>query len=336
MRARIKAASVHIRFVLLVLLACVLGHSAIALAQKPASELPFVLKQVGPGIFAAIDGPKGQSGSNSGFVIGDDSVLVIDSFYNPDAAAALVGEIRKRTDKPIRYLVNTHYHIDHVAGDGVLRDAGATIFAHRNERAWVRTENGHLFGKRLTPALEAKIAGLALPDVTITEPTTIWLGSRRVEIRPVSGHTGGDLVVSVPDANVVFCGDILWRHVSPNIIDGNVADWIDTVHAMQQAKDAAKTTFVPGHGDVAKVQDLAEFETYLTDLRRLVMKERAAGLSGEELVAAALPVFTQMHGDWRAFDHFAPLQLGFMDQELAGTKRVPQPVQPSAYASNAS
>jgi len=295
---------------------------ASAAPDVPAT-LPFVIKQVGPDVYAAIDGPEHKSGSNAGFVIGDDAVLVIDSFYNPDAARALVGEIRKLTPKPIRYLVNTHYHIDHTAGDTVLRDAGAIIIAHRNERAWVRTQNGHIFGNRLTPALEEKIAALALPDVTTRNRMTVWLGSRRVVIRPALGHTGGDLMVSVPDAHVLFCGDILWNHVSPNVIDGTVSDWTATLDSIGAAGDAAQTTFVPGHGDVAGAKDVAALAGYFRDLSALVMKERAAGLSGDALVKDALPKFSAEHADWTAFAYFAPLQLNYMDEELAGTKRLP-------------
>src|SRR6478609_6114861 len=99
-----------------------------AAAQAPsAGPLPFVLKQVGPGVYAAIDGPEHKSGSNAGFVIGDDGVLVVDAFFTQDAARALVAEIKRLTPKPIRYVVNTHYHADHTGGDQVLREAGAII-----------------------------------------------------------------------------------------------------------------------------------------------------------------------------------------------------------------
>lgn len=311
---------------LMLIPAVLLSLGSSATASAPDTALPFVLRQVGPGVYAAIDSPSGKSGSNAGFVIGDDGVLVIDSFFNPDAARALVSEIRKLTPKPIRYVVNTHYHVDHVGGDNVLRDAGAIIIAHRNERAWVRTDNLHLFGDRLTPERKAMVETLALPDVTTTRGLTIWLGSREILIRPALGHTGGDLMVSVPDAKVLFCGDILWRHVSPNIIDGNVAEWIKTTEGLTNAEDAAETAFVPGHGNVAAVKDVTEFAAYLRDLRALVQAERASGITGDALIKAALPKFSKQHGDWGAFSYFAPLELGFMDQELAGTKRVPAPV----------
>ena len=98
-------------------IAAFVALGGVASAQdKAPSALPFVLKELGPGVYAAIDGPEHRSGANAGFVIGDDGVLVVDSFFNPDAARALVGEIRRLTPKPIRYVVNTHYHADHTGG----------------------------------------------------------------------------------------------------------------------------------------------------------------------------------------------------------------------------
>src|SRR4051794_31706671 len=169
--------------------AVVLALGGAARAQAPApTPLPFVLKQVGPGVYAAIDGPEHKSGSNAGFVIGDDGVLVVDAFFNADAARTLVGEIHRLTRKPIRYLVNTHYHVDHTGGDPVLRDAGAIVIAHRNVRGWVRTENIHLLGDRITPELKARIEALPLPDVTTGKDLTVWLGSRKIVLRTVLGH----------------------------------------------------------------------------------------------------------------------------------------------------
>ncbi len=154
---------------------------------------------------------------------------------------------------------------------------------------------------------------------------TIWLGTRRVEVRTVLGHTGGDLAIAVPDAKVLFCGDILWRRVSPNIIDGTVSQWIATAAAFQQLPDASTTTFVPGHGDLATVADVADFKAYLADLSSLTANERRAGLQGEALVAAVLPLLKARDGDWEGFDRVAPREIRFMDAELAGTKRVPVP-----------
>ena len=296
-------------------------------AQAESAPLPFVLKQVGPGVYAAIDGPEHKAGSNAGFVIGDDGVLVVDAFFNTDAAKALVGEIHRLTPKPIRYLVNTHYHLDHTGGDQVLRHAGAIIIAHRNERGWVRTYNVNLFGDRITPELRARIAAVPLPDLTTDKELTVWLGSRKVVVRTVLGHTGGDLTISVPDAKVLFTGDMLWRKIPPNLIDGSVEEWLATDADFAAMPDAAQITYVPGHGDVAKVKDVEDFRSYLLDLRRLVAEGRNAGLKDEALAAEVTPKLKALHPDWTISDRAAAAEVRYMDQELAGTKRrpVPQP-----------
>jgi cyclase len=308
--------------------AVVLALGGAARAQAPApTPLPFVLKQVGPGVYAAIDGPEHKSGSNAGFVIGDDGVLVVDAFFNADAARTLVGEIHRLTRKPIRYLVNTHYHVDHTGGDPVLRDAGAIVIAHRNVRGWVRTENIHLLGDRITPELKARIEALPLPDVTTGKDLTVWLGSRKIVVRTVLGHTGGDLTVYVPDAQVLFTGDLLWRKVAPNLIDGSVKEWSATDADFAAMPRAAQISYVPGHGDVASVADVQDFRAYLLDLERLVDEARAAGLKGDALAQAVTPKLKSLHSDWSISDRAAAAEIRYMDQELAGTKRrpVPQP-----------
>jgi glyoxylase-like metal-dependent hydrolase (beta-lactamase superfamily II) len=297
-----------------------------ASAQAPAPPaLPFVLKELGPGVYAAIDGPERKSGANAGFVIGDDGVLVIDSFFNPDAARALVAEIHRLTPKPIRYVVNTHYHADHTGGDQVLRDAGAVIIAHRNLRGWVRTNNLNLFGDRITPELKARVEALPLPDVVTDKDLTVWLGARKVVVRTVFGHTGGDLVVSVPDAKVLFCGDMLWRKVPPNLIDGSVKEWTATDAEFTRIPDAAQTRFVPGHGDVAEVKDVEDFRAYLLDVRRLTAKGRKAGLKDDALAQAVAPKLKALHPDWTISDRAAAFEVRYMAQELAGTKKRPVP-----------
>jgi glyoxylase-like metal-dependent hydrolase (beta-lactamase superfamily II) len=309
-----------LRALLALILLAVAGSAA---AEAPA--LPFVLKQVGPGVYAAIDGPEHKAGSNAGFVVGDDSVLVIDSFLYPDATRALVAEIHRLTPKPIRYVVNTHYHADHTGGDQVFRDAGATIIAHRNVRAWVRTENIHLFGDRITPELKARIEALPLPDVTTTTGLTIWLGSRKVVVKTVLGHTGGDLTVFVPDAKVLFTGDLLWRKIPPNLIDGSVKEWATTDADFAAMQDAAHMVFVPGHGDVADLKDVRDFRRYLLDLRRLVTEGRKAELKGDALAAAVEPKLKALHPDWTISDRALAAEVRYMNDELAGTKRRPVP-----------
>lgn len=302
------------------------GGAAAAQAPTPAG-LPFVLKQLGPGVYAAIDGPEHRSGSNAGFVIGDDGVLVVDSFFDPAATRALVAEIHRLTPKPIRYVVNTHYHADHTGGDQVLRDAGAVIIAHRNVRGWVRTNNIALFGDRITPELKARVEALPLPDVVTDTDLTVWLGARKVVIQAVLGHTGGDLTIAVPDAHVLFCGDMLWRKVPPNLIDGSVKEWTATDAGFARMPDAAQTRYVPGHGDVADLADVQDFRAYLLDLKRLTAQARKGGLKDDALAKVVTPKLKALHPDWTISDRAAAFEVRYMDQELAGTKKrpVPQP-----------
>lgn len=316
--------SVHM--ILRSLTALALLFAAGAASAQPAA-LPFTLEQVGPGVYAAIDGPEHKAGSNAGFVIGDDGVLVVDAFFTTDAAKALVGEIHRLTPKPIRYVVNTHYHADHTGGDQALRDAGAIIVAHDNVRGWVRTNNINLFGDRITPELKSRIEALPLPDLTTDKDLYIWLGSRKVVIRTVLGHTGGDLTVSVPDAKVLFTGDMLWRKIAPNLIDGSVAEWSATDADFLAMPDSAQTTFVPGHGDVANRADVEGFRNYLLDLKALVTQARKAGLTGDALTQSVAPKLKANHPDWTISDRAAAAEIRYMDEELAGTKKrpIPQP-----------
>ena len=290
----------------------------LAAAQPSPAAQPIALKLIGPGVYAAI-----SANSNAGFVIGENGVLVVDAFFEAETAKALLREIRNITPKPIRYLVNTHYHIDHVAGDQVFKDAGAIIVAHRNVAAWMRAENLRFVGEDADPALRARIAELPLPDMGIETEITLPLGTRRVDIRPVEGHTGGDLVVSVADAKVLYCGDMLWN-VPPNIVDGTVSKWIVTLKSIEQLPDAASMIFVPGHGDVATVSGVATIRTYLTDLQSFTAAGLKAGLKGDALAADVIPKLQAAHHELPTPQRPLAREVTSMEQELMGTKRIPQ------------
>jgi uncharacterized protein (TIGR02246 family) len=299
---------------------CAFLGLAVPVTAQEAS--PFTLDQVAPGVYAAID-VDARAGANAGFVIGDDGVAIIDSFQFPEAAERLLIEIRKLTALPVRYVINTHHHIDHVAGNGVLKDAGALTVAHRNVLEWLRTENLKFYAPGQLDE-RALVEGLPLPDVLVDDQLTIRLGARRLELRALPGHSGGDLVVAVPDAQVLFAGDLFWRQVAPSLIDATVSTWIETLEGLRARPDWAALTWVPGQGDVAASTDVADFEQYLRDLSAIVGTGVNSGATGDDLVALALPKLRARYGGWQFFDDLAPQQIPHMAAELAGTKRLPR------------
>jgi len=294
-----------------------------------AQDSPFTLERLAPGVYAAID-VDARAGANAGFVIGDEGVAIIDSFQYPEAAERLLIEIRKLTALPVRYVINTHHHIDHVAGNGVLKDAGALTVAHRNVMEWLRTENLKFYEPEQSEE-RALVERLPLPDVLVDDQLTIRLGARRLELCALPGHSGGDLVVAVPDAQVLFAGDLFWRQVAPSLIDATVSTWIETLEGLRARPDAAALTWVPGQGGIAISADVADFEQYLRYLSATVGTAVGSGATGDDLVALALPSLRARYGGWQFFDDLAPQQIPLMAAELAGTKRLPDAA-PNAVA----
>jgi cyclase len=295
----------------------------IASAAMAADTANFTLKQVGKGVYAALAVPGGKAGSNSGFVIGNSGVLVVDTFIAPEPAQELLAEIRKLTPLPVRYVVNTHYHLDHTGGNRVFAGAGATILAQKNVRAWERTENLKFFGPTPTPEQKARVEALALPDIGYTGSIDVDLGDRLVQVRSLPGHTGGDSVVSVPDANVVFTGDLFWQAHLPNLIDASTKPWIDSLQ--QLAADHPSATFISGHGGVGTVGDVRDFRDYLIFLRQQIAAAQAEGKSGQALEDAVLPQLQAKYGTWGFFSNFVKRNIAQTAAELQGTKRIPVP-----------
>ena len=304
----------------LVILVSVTG---VTRAQAPAGEW-FTLNKIAPGVWAAIDNPKAKQRSyaNAGFVIGDDGVVVIDTLLGDESARHLLQEIRKLTNLPVKFVVNTHYHGDHVGGNKVFADLGARVLAHRNVRGWIHAENLRLLGDKPKPELKTFVEQLVAPTVSYTDAVDLYLGPLVVQVRSFPGHTGGDSVVIVPDAKAVFGGDLMWRNIVPNTIDGSTKPWIQTLDTLASAY--AGHTFVPGHGDVSTAKDVIAFRDYLATLQKLVADARAGGKSGAAITQAVLPTLTAQYGQWEGFTYLAPLNIAQAEAELNGTKRVPQ------------
>jgi len=283
----------------------------------------FTLHDLGSGVWAAVAVPGSGAGSNAGFIIGEDGVVVVDTFQSAAAAAQLLSAIRERTTLPVRFVVNTHYHLDHVAGNGVFHDAGARIVAQRNVRAWERTENLKCFGANPPADKKGWVESLVRPDLVYDDSVDLFLGSRRILVRFMRGHTGGDSVVAVPDAGVVFTGDLFWNQTLPNTIDADTAAWATTDERL--ASEYAQASFVPGHGEVGKSQDVTAFRLYLVSLRQDVTAAQKRNLKADALIEEVKTNLAPRYERWAFYTHFIDPNIRQMDEELAGTKRRPVP-----------
>jgi cyclase len=281
---------------------------------ETAPPPPFALKEAAPGVFAAITNPRDEPTlGNAGFVIGSEGVLVVDTFTTPEAAERLLAEIRAKTTQPVRFVVNTHFHRDHLGGNAVFTRAGALVLAHENVRAWARRE----WQTDLTPEQRSRYASLTLPDVTYRDRTSVWLGNRKVEILHRPGHTGSDSVVIVPDPPVVFGGDLVLK----NCTDA----WVATLDEL--LRDYRSAVFVPGHGDVARPLDVRFFRDYVNGLRLAVARAKREGKTGAALVEAVHPQLASRYSGWTWFEHVDG-SIADVEAELNGTKAYPPALHP--------
>lgn len=290
-------------------------------ASLSAQTADFTVKKIGEGVYAAVSPDRSKAGSNAGFIVGSNGVAVVDTFVGVEPAKELLAEIRKVTNLPVRYVINTHYHLDHTGGNAVFAEAGATILAHRNVYGWLRTENLKFFGATPKPEDKARVEALALPDMVYSDAVDIHLGTRLIQVRYMLGHTGGDSVVFVPDANVIFGGDLIWQHHLPNLIDASTQPWIQTLDKL--LAEHASATFVSGHGDLATASDVRDFRDYLTTLRADVAKEQSSGKSGQELIDAVNAELKEKYGQWGFFNNFVNRNIQQTADELAGKKKIP-------------
>jgi cyclase len=300
----------------------VLAHAMLlASPATPSAPAPkhFRLEPLGGGAYAcvAVAGDRDSVG-NAGFVVGSAGVLVVDAFATEAAAEELLRAIRTITPAPVRWVVNTHYHLDHVGGDAVFVRAGAVVLGHENLRAWVRTENLK-WRAEIKPEEKAMLGSLPLPDFTYRDGLTVWPGDEKVRILALPGHTGGDSIVLASGGRVVFTGDLFWNATVPNTIDADTKAWVRTLDGF--LLEHGQSTFVPGHGDVGHALNVRYFRDYVAGLRQTVERAMERGQSGKELLDAVLPLHRARFGAWTWFDQFAAKNIEWAEQEMRGAKR---------------
>ncbi len=224
------------------------------------------------------------SGGNIGLSIGEDGAFMIDDQFAP-LTDKILAAVRTLTDQPVRFLVNTHWHGDHVGGNENLGKAGAIIVAHENVRESMSAEHFMEAFNRSVPASPEA----ALPVVTFTDAMTFhWNGDDVHVFHVEPAHTDGDSIIHFRHANVLHMGDTFFNGMYPYIdvssggsIDGVIAA-ADT--ALKLCND--QTRIIPGHGDLADVDDLRAYRDVLQAVRDRVRSLVDAGKTRDEVIAA--------------------------------------------------
>ena len=208
--------------------------------------------------------PANSFGANAGIVIGDKGVLVVDSLVSGKEAKRLLADIRKITDKPIRYVVDTHNHFDHTFGNSEFATLGAVIVAHDNCSENMRVsskqvlDNAESYGLNADEAKEIKIA---YPNVSTANGMHIGLGGISVDLIYVApSHTDDSIMIFIPEEKVVFAGDVLFTDYYPFMGTGTIEGWVKTLEKLNEM-DADR--IIPGHGPLSTKKDVAAMKEFI-------------------------------------------------------------------------
>ena len=215
-------------------------------SQGDMTEKTITFQEVGKDLWAFT----AEGDPNSGVIIGDDSVMIVEAQATPRLANKVIEKVREVTDKPITHVALTHYHAVRVLGASafgaqqiIMSDRARGMVAERGQEDW---DSEFQRFPRLFEGHES-IPGLTWPTTTFTDKMTVFLGNRRIDLMHLGrAHTAGDIVIHVPDENVMFTGDIVEYHSACYCGDGHFADWGTTLDAIK-AYDV--DAIAPGRGD---------------------------------------------------------------------------------------
>ena len=281
---------------------------AMAAAAQTGGVTPLVTTEVAPGVYVRagliedIAQENGGRIANLGFIIGDDAVAVIDTGGSRAEGEALLAAIRLQTDKPVRFVINTHMHPDHVLGNAALEAAAPTFVGHYKLPAAMQS-HGEFYLKSFRRLIgEAAMQGtrIVMPTLLVRDVTTIDLGGRVLDLRawPVA-HTDNDLTVVDRKTGTLFAGDLLFMRHLP-VLDGSIKGWIAV---MQELPDVRAERVVPGHGPASAPwpESLVPQQAYFTRLAKDLRQLLAAGADVAEASAKA---GQGARDNWSLFDRF--------------------------------
>ncbi|NNM74091.1 MBL fold metallo-hydrolase [Enterovirga aerilata] len=261
---------------------------------------------------------------NSGVIVGDDGCIVFDAQATPAMARGVVERVRSVTDKPIRYVVLSHYHAVRVLGasaygaQGIVASAETyRLIAERGQEDW-DSEYGRF--PRLFRDAES-IPGLTWPSLSFSGRMSIYLGKREVQLMQLgAGHTSGDIVAWVPDAGVMFTGDLVEYHSACYCGDAKLRQWPRTLDAI---RDFNPTAVVPGRGDAllghrTVAEAIALTRDFVTTLYGVAEMSVARGRSLKETFAAAREVMDPKFSSYAIYEHCQPFNVARAYDEASG------------------
>jgi len=224
------------------------------------------------------------SGGNIGVTVGDDGVVLIDDEFAP-LTEKIKAAIAKLSPKPIRFLLNTHWHGDHTGGNENIGKMGVVIVAQDNVRNRMSVDQFNAFFNRKTPASPA----IALPIVTFASSVTLHQNGDDLHFFHVdSAHTDGDAVVHFVKSNVIHTGDVFFSQAYPFIdlsSGGSIDGYINGVKQILVLADD-QTKIIPGHGELSDKKGLQNFYDMLKNVRETVAAQIKAGKSLDQINAS--------------------------------------------------
>ena len=286
------------------MLPCCLGHTALAAAD--GREL--TLREIADGVFTFQGMNELMTAANQGaicnlgVVVGTDAVAAIDSGGSIVEAQAFIAAIRKITDKPIRYLINTHMHPDHIFGNAAFREIGATVAGHHNLPRALEARGAFYLQSYRDQLGAALMEGIEIvqPTLLVKDRLEVDLGGRLLELRTwKAAHTDNDLTIRDIATRTLFAGDLVFTGHLPTV-DGSLLGWLRQMDALA-AIDAARA--VPGHGSApAHWPDALDAERRYFDV--LAGDLRKAIADGVPLDQAVRTAALSERGNWVLFDDY--------------------------------
>ena len=258
----------------------------------------FKTVEVWKNLFTVVNGDGVDS--NTTFLVTRDGVVVVDTRVTPNEAEKVLAEIRKQTNLPIVYTINTHYHGDHTFGNQIFENSGA-IIAHENARRSLLGDSGkdylNSFKSRNIHGLDKTI--VTPPNMVFKDEMEIFLGGYSLRLIHVRGHTDGDLFIYIKELKTLITGDLVVYRKIPDMSDAYVEEWIS---AMNKLGNLDAEIYIPGHGDPGGKPVLLAMKHYLMNLKTLVLNEFREGKSLKETQDAVRPVLMNKYKGWGNLD----------------------------------